>query len=238
MAAFGVGGESDMLKVVGVRFKPVDRIYYFDPRDYKIKLHEYVLAESWRGLERGQVVQGISYYAEDELPLPLKPILRLSGPEDEKVISKNKAQAKRDLKVCQEIARAHKLPMKFVGAEYLFDRSRLMFYFTAEGRIDFRELLRSLAGSLRTRIELRQISAREEAKILGGLGPCGRVFCCHSFLSEFNIVSIKTARDQGIFFNPVKTTGLCGRLMCCLKYEEDLYESSVSTTENLMFIKK
>lgn len=213
-----------MLKVVGVRFKQVNKIHYFDPQDFKIKRNDFVIAESLRGIEYGQVVSGIIYHKEDELLLPLKPLIRIATEEDYVVLEENKKIAKSALDTCQKRAAEHIPNMKVVDAEYTFDRGKVTFYFTADGRVDFRQLVRDLASIFRTRIELRQIGVRDEAKMLGGIGPCGRVLCCSSFLGDFAPVSIKMAKDQGLSLNPAKISGLCGRLMCCLKYENDSYE--------------
>ena len=185
-----------------------------------------VLVETVRGLEYGEVVVGTKAVSEEEIVTPLRPVIRRVTAEDQEVLRSNTALEKEAFAICQQKIREHGLPMKLVGAEYTFDRSRLTFYFTAEGRVDFRQLVRDLAAVFRTRIELRQIGVRDEAKLLGGLGGCGRELCCASFLGEFDPVSIRMAKDQNLSLNPVKISGICGRLMCCLRFENDLYEEA------------
>jgi cell fate regulator YaaT (PSP1 superfamily) len=215
-----------MLKVIGVRFKEAGKIYFFDPEDLVIGRDSSVIVETVRGVEFGKVVWGVRYVQEDEVVLPLKRVLRIATAEDIERQAANKQSAASALQICAEKVRDHQLEMKLVDAEYTFDRNKLIFYFTADGRVDFRELVRDLASVFRTRIELRQIGVRDEAKMLGGIGPCGRVLCCSSFLGDFEPVSIKMAKDQNLSLNPTKISGLCGRLMCCLKYENDNYEET------------
>ncbi|OYD06387.1 PSP1 domain-containing protein [Paludifilum halophilum] len=212
-----------MLSVVGVRFRQAGKIYYFNPGHLNIRRDDRVIVETVRGVEYGTVVTGIRYVTEDEVVLPLKYVIRVATEEDAVQMEKNRRSAKEALAVCAEKIRLHGLEMKLVDAEYTFDRNKIIFYFTADGRVDFRELVRDLASVFRTRIELRQIGVRDEAKMLGGIGPCGRVLCCSSFLGDFEPVSIKMAKDQNLSLNPAKISGLCGRLMCCLKYENDTY---------------
>ncbi|WP_124726294.1 PSP1 domain-containing protein [Staphylospora marina] len=215
-----------MLKVIGVRFKEAGKIYYFDPGEWRIERNDAVIVETVRGIEYGNVVLGIRHVREDEVVLPLKKVLRVATEEDVKTVEDNRRAAREALGICEEKIRAHGLEMKLVDAEYTFDRNKIIFYFTADGRVDFRELVRDLASVFRTRIELRQIGVRDEAKMLGGIGPCGRILCCSSFLGDFEPVSIKMAKDQNLSLNPAKISGLCGRLMCCLKFENDVYEES------------
>ncbi|MFC4075567.1 PSP1 domain-containing protein [Salinithrix halophila] len=212
-----------MLSVVGVRFRQAGKIYYFNPGNLDIRRDDPVIVETVRGIEYGTVVTGIRYVTEDEVVLPLKNVIRVASSEDTEQMDKNRQAASEALLVCSEKIRLHELEMKLVDAEYTFDRNKIIFYFTADGRVDFRELVRDLASVFRTRIELRQIGVRDEAKMLGGIGPCGRVLCCSSFLGDFEPVSIKMAKDQNLSLNPAKISGLCGRLMCCLKYENDNY---------------
>jgi cell fate regulator YaaT (PSP1 superfamily) len=212
--------------VVGVRFKQAGKIYYFDPDDLPIGKDQVVIVETARGIEYGKVVIGKKYVSEGEVVLPLKRVLRLATEEDRRQVMENKAAAERALSLCREKVREHALDMRLIDAEYTFDRNKIIFYFTADGRVDFRELVKDLASIFRTRIELRQIGVRDEAKMLGGIGPCGRTLCCSSFLGDFEPVSIKMAKDQNLSLNPIKISGLCGRLMCCLKYENDTYEEA------------
>lgn len=215
-----------MAKVVGVRFKPAGKIYYFDPGELELKPWQKVIVETTRGLEYGEVVVGIREVDDEEIVNPLKPVVRVATPEDEEAVRANREREKRAFKICLEKIAAHKLPMKLIDVEYTFDNSKIIFYFTADGRVDFRELVRDLASVFRTRIELRQIGVRDEAKMLGGLGPCGRVICCASFLGEFEPVSIRMAKEQNLSLNPTKISGLCGRLMCCLRFESEVYEDA------------
>lgn len=213
-----------MVKVIGVRFRQAGKVYYFDPLDMDVKRTDHVIVETARGIEYGEVVLGIHEVEEDKVVLPLKPVIRVATPEDDEVEKQNRVKEKDAYKICLEKIKKHNLEMKLIDAEYTFDNNKVLFYFTADGRIDFRELVKDLASVFRTRIELRQIGVRDETKILGGLGICGRVLCCHSYLSEFIPVSIKMAKEQNLSLNPTKISGVCGRLMCCLKNEEDTYE--------------
>lgn len=215
-----------MIKVVGVRFRQAGKIYYFDPAFLEIHRDDHVVVETVRGVEFGQVVLPTRFVKEDEVVLPLKQVLRIATDEDHAQMHKNQSAAKKALSICHEKVATHELEMKLIDAEYTFDRNKIIFYFTADGRVDFRELVRDLAAVFRTRIELRQIGVRDEAKLLGGIGPCGRVLCCSSFLGDFEPVSIKMAKDQSLSLNPAKISGLCGRLMCCLKFENDAYEEA------------
>lgn len=212
-----------MIKVSGVRFKKNGKIYYFDPRDVDPQVNQNVIVETARGVEFGTVVIN-KEVEESELVSELKPIFRVATKEDENIQRENRNSAREALLVCQDKSIERGLDMNVLGCEYTFDRGKLLFYFTAEGRVDFRELVRELASIFRTRIELRQIGVRDEAKMVGALGCCGRPCCCSTFLSEFSPVSIKMAKDQELSLNPVKISGVCGRLMCCLKYEQDGYE--------------
>lgn len=213
-----------MIKVVGVRFRTAGKIYYFDPKKFHIKLNDHVIVETARGVEFGTVMIAPTEMPDDKVIQPLKPVLRLATPEDEKSEAKNREKEKEAFRICLEKIQKHNLEMKLVEAEYTFDNNKLLFYFTADGRIDFRELVKDLAAVFRTRIELRQIGVRDETKILGGIGICGRPLCCNTFLSEFAPVSIKMAKEQNMSLNPSKISGVCGRLMCCLKNEEETYE--------------
>ncbi|MED0681227.1 stage 0 sporulation family protein [Aneurinibacillus thermoaerophilus] len=215
-----------MFDVVGVRFKKAGKIYYFDPGDFSIEINDFVIVETARGVEYGQVVIGRKQVDENDVVLPLKKVLRIADEQDRFQVEENKRLAKEAFGICQEKIAAHNLEMKLVDVEYTFDKNKIIFYFTAEGRVDFRELVKDLAAIFRTRIELRQIGVRDEAKMLGGIGPCGRILCCSTFLGDFEPVSIKMAKDQNLSLNPAKISGLCGRLMCCLKYESDNYESA------------
>ena len=219
-----------MKKVISVRFKDNGKSYYFDPADADIKAGDYVIVETARGIECGEVVQGVREIADTAVPKALKPITRMADSVDVRRMRQNREDEKRAYRTCQECIARHGLEMKLVEAEYTLDRSKIMFYFTADGRVDFRELVKDLAGMFRTRIELRQIGVRDEAKMIGGLGICGRPFCCGSFLGGFQPVSIKMAKEQGLSLNPVKISGTCGRLMCCLKYEQEAYLDLLRTT--------
>ena len=216
-----------MINIVGVRFKNAGKIYYFDPLDLQIEKNMDVVVETARGLEYGTVVVGPKEIDEDELVSQLKPIIRIATPEDKKVYIENKEKAKETFELCQQKIKEHDLTMFLIDCEYTFDRNKLIFYFTAEGRIDFRELVKDLAAIFKTRIELRQIGVRDEAKSIGGLGPCGRRLCCSSWLGDFQPVSIKMAKDQSLSLNPTKISGICGRLFCCLKYEHDVYSEAL-----------
>jgi cell fate regulator YaaT (PSP1 superfamily) len=212
--------------VVGVRFKKAGKIYYFDPGDLSIEKDDFVIVETVRGVEFGRCVIAPKKVGENDVVLPLKKVLRLADQKDRMIVDENKQAAAEAYQICNEKVNAHDLDMKLVDVEYTFDRNKVIFYFTADGRVDFRELVKDLAAIFRTRIELRQIGVRDEAKMLGGIGPCGRMLCCSTFLGDFDPVSIKMAKDQNLSLNPTKISGLCGRLMCCLKYENDEYESA------------
>lgn len=216
-----------MIKVVGVRFKKAGKIYYFDPEKKWINNGDYVIVETIRGIEYGQVVVGPKLVKEEDIIQPLKKVLRLATDEDIKLNIENKEKEKSAFDLCQKKIEEHELDMKLIDIEYTFDNNKVIFYFTAEGRIDFRELVKDLASIFRTRIELRQIGVRDEAKMIGGLGPCGRQMCCSSFLGEFYPVSIKMAKEQKLSLNPAKISGICSRLMCCLNYEHQVYEENV-----------
>ena len=216
-----------MIRIVGVRFKSAGKIYYFDPVDFEIEKNIDVVVETARGLEYGKVVVGPKELDESELVSPLKPIVRIATEEDTKIYLENKEKAKETFEVCQQKIKEHELTMFLIDCEYTFDRNKLIFYFTAEGRIDFRELVKDLASIFKTRIELRQIGVRDEAKSIGGLGPCGRSLCCSSWLGDFQPVSIKMAKDQNLSLNPTKISGICGRLFCCLKYEHVVYVEAI-----------
>ncbi len=213
-----------MIKVVGVRFRKAGKIYYFDPMQFEITLGSHVIVETARGIEFGTVMIATRELPEDKVIQPLKPVIRIATPEDEQTEAKNREKEQEAFQICVEKIQKHNMEMKLVDAEYTFDNNKLLFYFTADGRIDFRELVKDLASVFRTRIELRQIGVRDETKILGGIGICGRPLCCHTFLSEFAPVSIKMAKEQNLSLNPSKISGVCGRLMCCLKNEEETYE--------------
>ena len=213
-----------MITIIGVRFRTAGKIYYFDPAGRKIKTGDHVIVETARGIEYGYVVLGSREVDESKVVPPLKPVIRMATPEDEAVVPKNKEKEKAAFKICQEKIKKHNLEMKLIDAEYTFDNNKVLFYFTADGRIDFRELVKDLASVFKTRIELRQVGVRDETKIMGGIGICGRTLCCHSYLSEFIPVSIKMAKEQNLSLNPSKISGVCGRLMCCLKNEEETYE--------------
>lgn len=213
-----------MYNVVGVRFKKAGKIYYFDPGDFPVKKDDFVIVETIRGIEYGKVVTGPKQVEEEDVVLPLKKVLRIADEKDRLVVEENRKAAKEAFHICCEKIAQHQLEMKLIDVEYTFDRNKVIFYFTADGRVDFRELVKDLAAVFRTRIELRQIGVRDEAKMLGGIGPCGRMLCCSTFLGDFDPVSIKMAKDQNLSLNPTKISGLCGRLMCCLKYENDEYE--------------
>ncbi|QIB27795.1 PSP1 domain-containing protein [Caloranaerobacter azorensis] len=216
-----------MVTVVGVRFKKAGKIYYFDPAELEIKKDDYVIVETVRGIEFGQVVVGPKEVSEEEIVSPLKPVIRVATEEDMEKHYENKEKENIAFDICLKKIEEHGLEMKLIDVEYTFDNNKVIFYFTADGRVDFRELVRDLASVFRTRIELRQIGVRDEAKMIGGLGPCGRAMCCASFLGEFEPVSIKMAKEQNLSLNPTKISGICGRLMCCLKYEHETYEKSL-----------
>lgn len=213
-----------MVKIVGIRFRTAGKIYYFDPLDFEIETAMHVIVETARGIEMGTVLIPPKEVEDDKVVSTLKPVIRIATDEDEKIISKNKDKEKEAFAICKEKIIKHGLEMKLVDAEYTFDNNKLLFYFTADGRIDFRDLVKDLASVFRTRIELRQIGVRDETKMMGGIGICGRALCCSSYLSDFVPVSIKMAKEQNLSLNPTKISGVCGRLMCCLKYEQDTYE--------------
>ncbi|PFO02912.1 cell fate regulator YaaT (PSP1 superfamily) [Neobacillus bataviensis] len=222
-----------MYDVVGVRFKKAGKIYYFDPGDLLIEKDDFVIVETVRGVEYGRAVIARKQVEEHDVVLPLKKVVRIADQKDRMIVEENKQAAQEAYEVCNEKVNEHQLDMKLVDVEYTFDRNKVIFYFTADGRVDFRELVKDLAAIFRTRIELRQIGVRDEAKMLGGIGPCGRMLCCSTFLGDFDPVSIKMAKDQNLSLNPTKISGLCGRLMCCLKYENDEYESAKEALPDL-----
>ena len=213
-----------MATVIGVRFKKAGKVYYFDPCEVWPRPGDSVVVETARGVEFGEVVTGAREVADEQIVAPLKKVVRIATEEDIRRAEYNEKREEEAFRVCQEKVAKHKLEMKLVSVEYTFDNSKIIFYFTANGRVDFRELVKDLAGVFKTRIELRQIGVRDETKILGGIGICGRQLCCHTHLSEFVPVSIKMAKEQNLSLNPTKISGLCGRLMCCLKHEEETYE--------------
>ena len=213
-----------MIKVIGVRFRHVGKIYYFDPKDYPICEGDHVIVETARGVEYGFVVLGPREVSEEKVIQPLKSVIRVATPKDDPREENKRKKEKEAFQICLKKIREHNLDMKLIEAEYTFDNNKVLFYFTADGRIDFRELVKDLAAVFKTRIELRQIGVRDETKILGGIGICGRPLCCHTFLSEFAPVSIKMAKEQNLSLNPTKISGVCGRLMCCLKNEQETYE--------------
>lgn len=213
-----------MIKVIGVRFRAAGKIYFFDPGKLKIKKGDNVIVETARGVEFGTVVEEPKEVEDDKVIQPLKPVLRVATERDKRQEEENKEKEKKAFEICLEKIRKHELDMKLIDAEYTFDNNKVLFYFTADGRIDFRELVKDLAGVFKTRIELRQIGVRDETKIRGGIGVCGRPLCCHTHLPEFIPVSIKMAKEQNLSLNPTKISGVCGRLMCCLKHEEETYE--------------
>lgn len=213
-----------MTRIIGVRFRPAGKIYYFAPGKFHIKKGQQVIVETARGIEFGHVVMGPKEVEEDQITQPLKSVIRLANNEDRKIEERNREKGKEAFQICLEKIRKHKLEMKLIDAEYTFDNNKVLFYFTADGRIDFRELVKDLAAVFRTRIELRQIGVRDETKLRGGIGICGRELCCHTYLSEFAPVSIKMAKEQNLSLNPTKISGVCGRLMCCLTNEQETYE--------------
>ncbi|MFQ6880143.1 MAG: stage 0 sporulation family protein [Oscillospiraceae bacterium] len=213
-----------MIKIIGVRFREAGKIYYFSPGKRKISRGDQVIVETARGVEMGRVVLGEKEVPEEEIVPPLKEVTRIATEEDLKRVKRNREKEKEAFVICEQKIKKHQLQMKLVGAEYTFDNNKLLFYFTADGRIDFRELVKDLASVFRTRIELRQIGVRDETKMMGGIGICGRELCCKTFLSDFAPVSIKMAKEQNLSLNPGKISGLCGRLMCCLKNEYETYE--------------
>lgn len=215
-----------MVDVVGVRFKRAGKIYYFSSGDLALGVDDKVIVETARGVEFGELVIPQRQVKEDEVVLPLKPVIRKASIEDERIVEENRTKEKEAFQVCLKKITDHQLPMKLVDVEYTFDGNKIIFSFTAEGRVDFRELVKDLASIFRTRIELRQIGVRDEAKMLGGVGSCGRILCCSSFLGDFEPVSIRMAKDQKLSLNPTKISGICGRLMCCLKYENSAYDEA------------
>ena len=222
-----------MTKIVGVRFRNTGKIYYFDPVKYKIESGDHVIVETARGVEMGAVVLGPRTVEDDTVVKPLKAVIRIATEADERIAERNREKEKEAFQICLDKIAKHKLEMKLVEAEYTFDNNKLLFYFTADGRIDFRDLVKDLAAVFRTRIELRQIGVRDETKILGGVGICGRGLCCHTYLTEFVPVSIKMAKEQKLSLNPAKISGVCGRLMCCLKNEQETYEYLNSRLPNV-----
>ena len=219
-----------MTEVIGVRFKDVGKIYYFDPNSVPLKIGDYVIVETARGVECGQVAMANKQLEDTEILFPLKKMIRKATEKDLECLKQNKEKEKKAFKICEEKILQHNLDMKLVDVEYTLDNNKILFYFTADGRVDFRALVKDLASVFRTRIELRQIGVRDEAKMLGGIGVCGRPFCCSSFLGEFQPVSIKMAKEQGLSLSPVKISGTCGRLMCCLKYEQSVYDELIRLT--------
>lgn len=213
-----------MIKVIGVRFRQAGKIYNFSPADFQVKVGDHVIVETARGIEYGSVVQGIREVADDKVIMPLKSVIRIATEEDDKKAIENNEKEKKAFKICKEKIAKHGLEMKLIETEYTFDNNKVLFYFTADGRIDFRELVKDLASVFKTRIELRQVGVRDETKMLGGIGICGRTLCCNTYLSEFIPVSIKMAKEQSLSLNPTKISGICGRLMCCLKNEQEAYE--------------
>ena len=222
-----------MTKVIGVRFRTAGKVYFFDPLQLEIKRGDHVIVETARGIEFGTVVAGVHEVEDDKVIQPLKPVMRIAGERDIEQEAANKEKEKEAFKICKEKILKHGLEMKLIDAEYTFDNNKVLFYFTADGRIDFRELVKDLASVFKTRIELRQIGVRDETKIRGGIGICGRPLCCHSYLSDFVPVSIKMAKEQNLSLNPTKISGVCGRLMCCLKNEEETYEYLNSRLPNV-----
>lgn len=217
------------MRIVGVSFKTAGKIYYFNPLNFDIKQGDHVIVETKRGVEYGRVVLPIQDINE-ELKTELKPVIRLATPEDDAIYERHQKQEKQAMEICRKKINEHKLDMKLVSAEYTFDETKILFYFTSEGRVDFRELVKDLALEFKTRIELRQIGVRDESKVMGSVGVCGRGLCCSSWLEEFVPVSIKMAKEQGLSLNPSKISGACGRLMCCLKYEQEAYEDLIKNT--------
>ena len=222
-----------MIKVIGVRFRTAGKIYFFDPVQFDVKRGDHVIVETARGVEYGTVVCDPKEVEEDQVIQPLKAVLRVATEKDDEQEKSNKEKEREAFKICLEKIRKHELDMKLIDAEYTFDNNKVLFYFTADGRIDFRELVKDLAAVFKTRIELRQIGVRDETKILGGIGSCGRPLCCHTHLSEFVPVSIKMAKEQNLSLNPTKISGVCGRLMCCLKHEEETYEELNKSLPNV-----
>lgn len=222
-----------MAEVVGVRFKEVGKVYYFDPKGIQMKKGDRAIVETARGIECGEVAMENREVDDEHIVFPLKTVVRKATEADLKKVAENEKRQKEAFAICEKKIAEHKLEMKLVDVEYTFDNNKILFYFTADGRVDFRSLVKDLAAVFRTRIELRQIGVRDEAKMLGGLGVCGKPFCCSTFLGEFQPVSIKMAKEQGLSLNPVKISGTCGRLMCCLKYEQKAYEDLLRTTPKI-----
>lgn len=222
-----------MVKVIGVRFRQAGKIYNFDPLDFKIEVGNHVIVETARGIEYGKVVQSVQEKNEEDVIMPLKSVIRVATEEDDKIAKQNKDKEKKAFFICKEKIKKHGLEMKLIDTEYTFDNNKVLFYFTADGRIDFRELVKDLASVFKTRIELRQVGVRDETKMLGGIGICGRSLCCSTYLSEFIPVSIKMAKEQNLSLNPTKISGICGRLMCCLKNEQEAYEYLNSNLPNV-----
>ena len=222
-----------MVEVTGIRFKPMGKVYYFDPGDLELKVGTHVIVETSRGVEYGNVAIDRKTVEESRIVPPLKKVLRIATAKDEEIVAQNKISEKEALEICREKAEKRGLAMKLVDVEYTFDHNKILFYFTADGRIDFRELVRDLAAVFKTRIELRQIGVRDEAKMVGGLGVCGRVLCCNSYMTEFQPVSIKMVKEQNLSLNPTKISGTCGRLMCCLKNEQAAYEALSKNAPNV-----
>ena len=219
-----------MTEIISARFKSGGKAYYFDPVGITLQPGDPVIVETSKGQEYGECVQGNTMVEDDKIVQPLRPVIRPATEEDKKTVEQNKEKEKKASQICQQKIAEHQLDMKLVDVEYTFDNNKILFYFTADGRIDFRDLVKDLAAVFRTRIELRQIGVRDEAKMLGGLGICGNPFCCSTFLGEFQPVSIRMAKEQGLSLNPTKISGTCGRLMCCLKYEQEAYEDLIRTT--------
>lgn len=222
-----------MAEIIGVRFKEVGKVYYFDSQQKEYQVGTKVIVETSRGVECGDVALGNKIIPDEEIVSPLKTVIRVANEADLKILQENREKEKEAFNICLEKIANHGLDMKLVDAEYTFDRSKVLFYFTADGRVDFRDLVKDLASIFRTRIELRQIGVRDESKMLGGLGVCGRPFCCSTFLGGFQPVTIKMAKEQGLSLSPVKISGTCGRLMCCLKYEQEGYEELIRTTPRI-----
>lgn len=222
-----------MIKVIGVRFRKAGKIYNFSPENLDIKAGDHVIVETARGIEYGSVVENVKEVDEENVIMPLKPVIRVATAEDDKKAQSNREKEKKAFKICKEKIKKHGLEMKLINTEYTFDNNKVLFYFTADGRIDFRELVKDLASVFKTRIELRQVGVRDETKMLGGIGICGRPLCCNTYLSEFIPVSIKMAKEQNLSLNPTKISGICGRLMCCLKNEQEAYEYLNSNLPNV-----
>ena len=222
-----------MREIVGVKFKKLGKIYFFDPNGFELAKGQGVIVETARGLEFGEIAINNGKVKEERIVAPLKNVVRIATEEDKRIFEENDRKAKEAYKVCEEKIAKHKLNMKLIDVEYTFDNTKLIFYFTADGRIDFRELVKELAAIYKTRIELRQIGVRDEVKMLGGYGMCGRELCCCNHLTDLNPVSIKMAKEQGLSLNPTKISGVCGRLMCCLKHEHEVYEEKISRLPNV-----